>query len=169
MPARPDRTAGNTAAICGITGITVLVVFGVAYGFGRVERTAREAELNRKDDLDELEKDAEAARLELEGGGTALADEGEEETIFPPGSAACPVCGTVHLDSDHAADCCDEARGYREEEPEIVVDKESGEVRDNVDPEEPEGVEDLWPDHLGDPDQSWETEAEDNRGEEEEG
>lgn len=164
MPAQVDRSTGQTGAIIGIAGVSIMVVFAVAYGFGRVERSAREAELSSGDSLKELEEDAEAAKLELSGE-VAVTEkdleevdvpEVEEEELFPPGSAACPVCNTVHLDSDHAADCCAEKRGYEEDEEEITFrqDTETGEITDpREDEPEPEGAEDLWEDHIRNPDE----------------
>lgn len=43
-------------------------------------------------------------------GSCIKADQGIEDTRPPMGSAACPVCGSVWLDSDHAANCCPEER-----------------------------------------------------------
>lgn len=34
----------------------------------------------------------------------------KEEEKVPIGSAACPVCGSVWLDPDHAASCCEDKR-----------------------------------------------------------
>lgn len=34
----------------------------------------------------------------------------------PPGSAACPHCGSVWLDSDHAGNCCEDMRGYDDDD-----------------------------------------------------
>ncbi len=166
MPAQVDRSAGQTGAIVGIAGVSIMVVFVVAYGFGWVERSAREAELGSKDDLKELEEDAEAARLELDGGEIAVAERDlektavpeveDEEALFPPGSASCPVCGAVHLDSDDAADCCNDKRGYEEDEEETTFrqNTETGEITDSSeDDPEPDGVEDLWEGHVRDPDE----------------
>jgi hypothetical protein len=140
MPTKTDKTTGQTAAICGIMGVSVLVVFGIAYAFGSVEKKRREAAL---EDLSDLEQDAIEAQAELR-------EERIEESDPPPkGSAACPICGSVYLDKDHAAQCCEESRRETlEEEGSIIVDRETGEVRDNEEEEEPDDVEDLWGDHI---------------------
>jgi hypothetical protein len=180
MPAKVDKSTGQTAAICGIAGISVLVVFSVAYGFGRVEKAAREAEALEKDtELKELEADAEAAKLEMtdvDGGVTTAEEEGEEGYVSPPGSAACPHCHAVHLDSDHAAECCPDKRGYEmdeegaEEETTFNQDLETGEITDPAeDDPEPDDAMDLWEEHVGglddrdgvSPDQALEEDAED--------
>lgn len=160
MPAKADRTTGQTGAIIGIAGVSILVVFSVAYGFGHCEKRRREEEdqavLADEDDLKTLEKDAEAAKLELQGGApasTAVPEAVDDESApFPPGSAACPVCNSVHLDSDDAAECCSEERGYEEDTEEVTFqqDIETGDITDpKEDDPEPDGVEDLWGDHVG--------------------
>lgn len=159
MPAKADQTTGQTGAIIGIAGISILVVFSVAYGFGHAEKKRRKEEdqavLAEDDELKTLEKDAEAAKLELRGGATvdtaeARPDVDAEEDRFPPGSAACPACNAVHLDADDAAECCPDKRGYKEEETTFQQDTETGEITDTrEDDPEPDGVEDLWGDHTG--------------------
>ena len=160
MPAKVDKSTGQTAAICGIAGISVLVVFSVAYGFGRVERSAREAELQSDGaELKELEADAEAAKLEMtsdEAEVIDVEDVNEETYVSPPGSAACPHCHAVHLDADDAAECCPEKRGYEmdeegaAEEETFDQDIETGEITDPAENDpEPDDAIDLWEKHVG--------------------
>lgn len=55
LPAYVDESAGRTAAICGIMGVTVLVVFGASYGFGCLKKRK-----NEKEDLEETTIEEEA-------------------------------------------------------------------------------------------------------------
>lgn len=184
MPATVDRSVGQTGAIVGIFGVAVIALFGTAYAIGTVEKNRRKKESERKDieddELDELEADAEAAKLELVSNEDLLdavtEEEGEEEEDdeedyhAPPGSAACPQCHSVHLDSDDAAECCPDEREWGDDEEEIdaelsesvprsgatiVEDNdphfrqnfETGDISDpSEDDPEPEGVEDLLED-----------------------
>jgi len=149
MPTTVDRSAGQTGAIIGIAGISVLVVFSVAYGIGHAERKAREAEeadkKKEKKELETLKREAEEAKAELaDGGDLATMDdeeeeaeeEYEEEEIEEP-----EMCLEEEPDLDEDED--------QDEEPRLViVDSETGEVRDALEKPEPDGAEDLWPDHM---------------------
>ena len=148
MPTVVDRSTGNTVAIAGVFGIAVIAIFGTAYAIGTVEKRRREEEarIERGDDdedLRKLEEDARAAKLELDADEIHVEDDEEEPYIAPPGSAACPICQSVFLDADQAADCCADARGWDQ-------DTETGEITDPSDDGdgEPDGAEDLWADHV---------------------
>jgi len=155
LPARVDKTTGQTVAIAGIFGIAVITLFGTAYAIGSIEKKHREEDARIDDgdeEIKELEADAKAAKLELviEDDEEEIVEDGEEEYLAPPGSAACPVCHSVHLDADHAADCCSDKRGWEEDEDcRLEQNPETGEITSpDEDEEEPEGVEDLWSLHL---------------------
>ena len=152
MPTTVDRSTGQTAAVVGIAGIAVLVVFGTAYGFGRVERHAREVEDKKRKAITEDDASIEGLSSEIRGE-TITADHLEEKEVdykVPPGSAACPVCGSVYTDPRHATDCCEDKREYEDGEPTLRQDPETGEITDPEDDDpEPEDAEDLWERHVG--------------------
>lgn len=154
LPARVDKSTGQTVAMAGIFGIAVITLFGTAYAIGTSQKWSREKDdrIDSGDDLKNLEADAKAAKLELGDVEDKIVEDGEEEYLAPPGSAACPVCHSVHLDSDHAADCCSDKRGWEENDDgycHLEQDPETGEITSpDEEDEEDEGVDDLWSIHL---------------------
>lgn len=125
MPASVDKSTGQTAAIVGITGIAVLVVFGTAYGFGRVERAARLAEDKERKALENEEADI-----------ATLGRDMRKETIT-----------AEHIEEEEEGE---EEVDY--EETAFRQDPETGEIIDPADADpEPEGAEDLWDKHVSSP------------------
>jgi hypothetical protein len=132
MPVKADRSAGQTGAIVGIAGVSVLVVFTVAYAFGAAEKRNR---LAADDELKELEDDALAASAELRND--------EKATVI----SSKKINGATVISAEEVDVQYEEEEG-EEEESQLEQDIETGEISEREEPKERDGVDDLWSAHI---------------------